>query len=516
MKINIQPTVNMLQILRHVEYKAWYALAEYVDNSVQSFTDHKRKLTGPLRVEIEFDRYDKRIVIRDNAGGIKRDDLERALRAADVPPDRSGLNEFGMGMKSASCWFSKDWTIRTKYLKEKIERSVRFDLDDIATSGISRLQVNEKSSSTSHSYTVIELNDVKDIPKGKTVAKIRDHLRDIYRLHIRDNSLILVVNGEELACEEITFLQAEPYTKKNKPEEGRRKREWVKDFIFELDDGRVITGRAGLLSKGDTKRAGLVLFRRKRAIMGTGEEPYRPSTIFGSGNSFVSQRLWGEINLEDFEVTHTKAAIKWEGAENEFLDKLRRELNKKPCALIQQANNYRAKKGSDLGKGAKKVIAKSMNNLESSAKNVGSDLAKVSSSASVKDQPKSLPKKPQHVVAEKDFEISLPGKKEIWNVKVELSDETKDNHWIQFASTETGNNRRVHIRLLLNNPFMQNIVVMHDQDSFEPVLRLAAGLGLAESLARKNNHKSDHGSIRRTLGKILSGSLATYEEDTNV
>ena len=111
MKINIQPTVNMLQILRHVEYKAWYALAEYVDNSVQSFTDHKRKLTGPLRVEIEFDRYDKRIVISDNAGGIKRDDLERALRAADVPPDRSGLNEFGMGMKSASCWFSKDWTI---------------------------------------------------------------------------------------------------------------------------------------------------------------------------------------------------------------------------------------------------------------------------------------------------------------------------------------------------------------------------------------------------------------------
>ena len=35
---------------------------------------------------------------------------------AAIPPDRSGLSEFGMGMKSAACWFAPRWSVRTKAL----------------------------------------------------------------------------------------------------------------------------------------------------------------------------------------------------------------------------------------------------------------------------------------------------------------------------------------------------------------------------------------------------------------
>ena len=34
--INIRPEVNMLSVLKHLNYKAWFAVAEFVDNSIQS------------------------------------------------------------------------------------------------------------------------------------------------------------------------------------------------------------------------------------------------------------------------------------------------------------------------------------------------------------------------------------------------------------------------------------------------------------------------------------------------
>jgi hypothetical protein len=37
--VNIRPGVNVLSVLPHLNYKAWYALAEFVDNAIQSSLD---------------------------------------------------------------------------------------------------------------------------------------------------------------------------------------------------------------------------------------------------------------------------------------------------------------------------------------------------------------------------------------------------------------------------------------------------------------------------------------------
>jgi hypothetical protein len=513
MKVNIQPTVNMLQILRHVEYKPWYALAEYVDNSVQSFSDNRQSLRGPLKVNIEFDTPGKRIVIRDNAAGIAGTDLERALRAADMPPDRSGLNEFGMGMKSASCWFSPDWTIRTTCLGEAIERSVRFDLDAIAATEDVELDVVESPAEEGDHYTIIELNEVKDVPQGRTTGKIREHLRDIYRIHLRENDLELVVNGEELAYEDPKFLEARPY-KNKEPIPDTDPMLWAKPVTFQLKDGRVVEGRAGLLAKGDTKRAGLILFRRKRAIQGTGEDPYRPGDIFGAGNSFESQRLWGEINLEDFEVSHTKDGIKWEGAEADFIEKLRVELDDEPVSLILQAKAYRAKNVTRENEGAEDVIKGTLDGLVVSAQGAGDDLDGVGFDRDAIDQKESLADAGDLKVASRNFEITLPDSGEKWDVTVELSNKDKKDAWMEYASSYDASigKRQVQIRLLLNSPFMRKIVVRESQASLEPIVRMAAGLGLAEYLVLQKNQKEDTSAMRRTLGHLLCGSLSHTPE----
>lgn len=39
LRINIRPGVAILSVLPHLNYQPWFALAEFVDNSIQSFQD---------------------------------------------------------------------------------------------------------------------------------------------------------------------------------------------------------------------------------------------------------------------------------------------------------------------------------------------------------------------------------------------------------------------------------------------------------------------------------------------
>ena len=146
-RVTIRPRVTVLSVLAHLEYKAWYALAEYVDNSLESFAacrDEIRKVDGPdakLRVDIEVDSGLQRLVVRDNAGGIPLADFPRAFRPAEIPPNTGGLSEFGMGMKSASCWFAPLWSVTTSALGEAVQRTVTFDIDRIVEDQIEELEV---------------------------------------------------------------------------------------------------------------------------------------------------------------------------------------------------------------------------------------------------------------------------------------------------------------------------------------------------------------------------------------
>lgn len=42
--INIRPGVAILSVLQHLNYKPWFAMAEFVDNSLQSYLDYKDQL----------------------------------------------------------------------------------------------------------------------------------------------------------------------------------------------------------------------------------------------------------------------------------------------------------------------------------------------------------------------------------------------------------------------------------------------------------------------------------------
>jgi hypothetical protein len=344
-RINIRPEVSILSVLRHLNYKPWFAIAEFVDNSIQSYLQNRRLLESlhgrgfRLKVDIELDATPPgRIVVRDNAAGIAAKDYARAFKPASPPSDRSGLSEFGMGMKSASCWLALQWYVRTKALDESIERTVAFDVTDIVQNRIEELDVKTRATPPEGHYTELKLEGLHKTPQGRTVSKIKEHLASIYRVFLRDGVLELSFNEELMAFQEPPILRA-AYYKTPSAEPVL----WRKEIDFDFGEGQSAKGFAALRERASVSTAGFALFRRNRLIQGSDDEGYRPEAVFGKSNSYRYQRLFGELHLEGFEVSHTKDGFRWEEHEEIFLEFLEQHLNTQPLPLLSQAEEYRVR-----------------------------------------------------------------------------------------------------------------------------------------------------------------------------
>ena len=219
--VSIRPDVGVLSVLRHLNYRPWFALAEFVDNSLESFLAHRQEidtLEGAgtrLHVEIVIDPTEGGVItIRDDAAGIFANEYQRAFRPAEPPPLGGGLSEFGMGMKSAACWFGRKFTVRSSALSESAERAVVFDIDRIVTTKSETLPVHVTGAPPNAHYTEVTLSGLHRAPQGRTIAKIKEHLASIYREYIRDGTLELRFRSpgidEVLTYDEPEILLAPP------------------------------------------------------------------------------------------------------------------------------------------------------------------------------------------------------------------------------------------------------------------------------------------------------------------
>ena len=90
MKIDAGADLGILQILKSVSYTTAEAIAEFVDNSVQSYIDNKDnllKINKNYKLEVEIVCTPTTITIRDNAAGIEDKVFQLALKTAAITND---------------------------------------------------------------------------------------------------------------------------------------------------------------------------------------------------------------------------------------------------------------------------------------------------------------------------------------------------------------------------------------------------------------------------------------------
>lgn len=486
--IEIRPEVTMLSVLRHLNYKPWFAIAEFIDNALQSYLANRQALETlhgsdfQFLVEVRIDTNGPgQIIITDNAAGISIADFPRAFRPAQVPLDRSGLSEFGMGMKSAACWFAETWSVRTKAIGESVERTINFDVRRIVDNKIERLGAETRAVDPASHYTVVSLRGLHHVPQGRTLGKIKEHLASIYRRFLRDGRMALKFDDDLLAFASPAVLTAVPYTTPGVQTQGSDVKPvlWKKEINLDFGKGQRVTGFAALREVGSTQLAGFALFRRDRLIEGSYDETYRPSFIFKQTNSYPYQRLFGELQVEGFDVSHTKDGFRWEEYEDIFLSCLKDELEAKPLDLLAQAENYRALPSK------KSIEKRAAIATTAVAEYLENDVAPLLVEA--RNNPAEVPPLPHTLepspLQASEHTVGIDDGTWQWVITIRTLVDPSREDWVSLAKQESLKSdsdrvRRLCVELSLGHPFSSEFIGA-DNENIELFLRIATAMSIA-------------------------------------
>ncbi len=504
MKVNISPGVGIIKIFKALDYESWFALAEYVDNSISSYLSNLEKIRSfepscKLKIEIVLNYVDNTIVIIDNAGGIEFSKYEYAFRAAEIPNDTSGLNEFGMGMKTASSWLANKWTVRTTAINEDVERTIEFNVNEVVDNDIHELVAKEKEVSNIEHYTIITLDELTgNAPMKKDIGRIRKHLASIHRKFIRRDDISIFLNNEELSYEDQDVLVAPRWD-----DENGKKFTWKIEIDQTFGTNKRVRGFIGLLSTmSSSVYNGFSLFRRGRVIEGSGDDLYRPKQLSGGSGTHQFKRVFGELELEGFKVDFTKGKFQGDKDFDELLDLLQDFSESDELPLLTQARRYRKPQPkADL----KSVATRGAKEYR---ENIKRPDVKNSIEQAIKQIPKTLIKPEMEEIPEKNkleqitTELEVEGEK--WLMELDLVDNPEMDDWINIleeSDIEIGV-KKIRIQLSMVHPFMSSF----GTNDIQPFLRLAMALAISESLARSSGGGPGH--VRRNLNRMLRTELS--------
>ena len=497
--VSIRHRPGTYNVYRSLSNKSWYALAEFVDNALQSFESNKRKIkkiNGEnliCKIEITINA-GKEIVIRDNAGGIADEDFVRAFEPANRPDDDSGLSEFGMGLKVASIWFADKYVVRTSAIGEPMIKEVTFDLAEVVQHEMEELTVEEISASQDLHFTEVILTQLSDnAPTGnaRQLTKIKSHLASIYRIFLRKNRLELIVNGEVLKYENQKILNAPKWN-----DLDGESIKWKRDVKIEVGEFKV-RGFIALLETMKEEYAGLSLFRRGRVIQGSHDEKYRHKLLNGSRGSHRDKRVFGELELTGFKVSFEKGQFIGNRDFDAIFKLISDELKHKDFPLLIQASKYR-----------KKEIYSSQETAQNLAKSLRKEAINQKRPVSL-SLPTAPPKfrkanlDPKKVVDAGIWEAKFEG--HVYGVHLLITHSAQDNKLYYIVHVEKPEKDRTIIKARLNmeHAFFKAKESRRKDETLEAITKMVQSLVLAEVYGPSIGLKNE-GVLRQAINSILA------------
>jgi hypothetical protein len=322
---------------KRLSYKAWYALAEFIDNSTQSYFLNQ-KLLDPI-YEAKGDLLTVKITanadyvrIEDNSIGMSEKELQHAVTLGKPPVNKGGRSQYGLGLKTAAFWFGNQVTITTKKLGAKMATTVTLVVDDIAA-GKKDVHLKKVKAGVNEHYTHILIEKLNVRIANRSKAKVKSFLTTFYKVDLEasDKKLRLLFNNDELTWDS----EAEINKKLRLLHSGRPAKKRINLTIGTGENKKTVTGWAGVLKRGSRSAGGFSLLQAKRVV----QTAFKPSQIFGEqeggSNNLVNQRLIGDLNVDKFSISHTKDEILFTDEEYEELD---RKLAKELQDLVDLAN----------------------------------------------------------------------------------------------------------------------------------------------------------------------------------
>ena len=483
-KVSIALQPSVYSTFRALNNTVSFTLGEYVDNAVQSYLNNKNDLLAvessyKLEVKITVDWEKRTITIIDNAAGINTENYEKAFEPAHIPLDKTGLNEFGMGMKTASVWLADNWCVYTKALGENVERFTDFNLQKVIRDNKEELIVTETPKPQNDHYTKIILSNLSSqAPTTNQMDKIKRHLSSFYRKFIRNDEISIIVNDDKLSYPNYEILEA-PYYKN--PEGADIF--WKKEIDFELGEYKA-KGFVAILKTMQQSANGIALLRRGRII----EEKYFPTVLCGQVGSPRYKRIFGEIELDGFDVSFNKNKFRDEENLYAFIEALKDELTATEFDLYGQAEYYRQRAKEETTKIAKGITAalKKESKPRVLAKRVQEAEIKVQN-LQLSEHSESLIQNAKTIDSHSDS-FTLNGIS--YTLKVDLVNETATDKLYSVALEESTsqfdvmNNKIIVCKINLAHPFFTRFDQFKKANNYQPIVAIFKTFALAEIMAR--------------------------------
>lgn len=516
MEINIQPPASILNVFSRLSYKPWYAIAEFVDNSTQSYISHKEELNSApdfekLIVDVKYNSHDNTLTVTDNAFGMEINRFQDAILLDSRNESQAGRNEFGMGLKTAASWFGKIWKVTsTQYgSTNKYTATINIPvLDELNLQG-TKIYRDYVAVETHGTEIVIE-QVTKKITGSRTIGKIRDLLSSMYRRDINNRNIEIRFNGQPILFEEYPILT------------NFRGKTWKKDLDFTVDfDNRSyhVTGFVAIMNPGSFPKAGFALFRQDRVVIGGTDNNYKPAQIFGQAQSQRSLKLFGELNMNDFPVNQAKDGFIWDdGLEDAFIkvlkDNIQEYIHIANISIKERANEmqFSNQASSKLQHDVSEIIDNAFNqefkqatdsSPENDIKSIQTNIMKTGTDQSDTSEYINtiLNSQPANKLVSTTREYSIPLSAVITvNFSVQWARGHK-KYWIEYTTKDDDN---YNVLINIDHPFFMPFT---KEDGFQKVLeKFALAFILAERQAKLGSDRQGYiqtNTIKNNMNRFL-------------
>lgn len=500
--LNIQPQAGVIGVFSRLNYKPWYAIAEFVDNSTQSFYNHEEELKKAeiksVNVNVLYDFEKNILTIKDDAFGMEIEDFSRAVKVDSPPESKDGRNEFGMGLKTAASWFGNIWAVESTAFGSTKKYYTEVNIQELREKNLNSIDIISVDCPAEEHGTTIEIRDItKKIDGARTKGKIIQLLESMYRRDLNSGKVNISFNDIQLHFDEYSSLQF-------------RNKIWKKDVEFEFEfDGvpHKVTGFVGILGNGGFGKAGFALFRRGRVVIGGEDQNYKPEPIFRQAQSPVSHKLYGELNLDDFPVNQAKDGFVWDdGLEIEFVDTLKLQIQEY-IDIAKMTNKERAKEEefskstSDNIHDKVKSFADAISSSNSDTEDLDSDIVKSEDIAAFEEYIDVVNNEPEKQVgSDRNYDIKINDViKKTFVVNWSIGN---NSYWINVIDDE---DNVVRITININHPFFKPY---SNNEDFKVVLeKFVISFVVAEQQAKITSDKQGYihsSTIRHKMNEFLS------------
>jgi hypothetical protein len=233
------------------------------------------------------------------------------------------------------------------------------------------------------------------------------------------------------------------------------------------------------------------------------EDSYRPNSIFGASTTFPFQRLIGEIDVSELQVTSFKDQIDWRtGQEVELQSKLRSLIDSGEYPMLKMAQNYRSTAKTPA---AKNTVKRSM---EETTIAMQEKFGESGLSELIKPIVDDIFIPTNEIdMEERVLKFNFEG--EATNLKWRVVIEEGDPKLFRFITDKDDSDSYIFI-INRAHPFMKSFVNLPGAD-LDPIFRMSLALAVAELLG-KNAGLDQPGYIRSKMNQILLDALSQKVE----